>query len=102
MKLRKKDTVVVLLGKDAGKQGVIEKVYSLSQKVLVKGIGMYKKHVKKSEAFPQGGVVELNRPIAVSKLKLICSECKKAVRVGYIVSKDGKKRRICKKCKKVL
>ena len=102
MKLRKNDTVIVLRGKDKGKEGVVEKVYIAAQKVLVKDINKFKKHVKKSEAFPQGGIVEVNRPMDVSKVKLVCPQCKKPARVGYEIGKDGKKRRMCKQCKKVI
>ena len=101
MKIRKGDKVKVIYGKDKGREGVVEKVYKKSMKVLVPGINLYKKHVKKSEQFPQGGVVEVPRPLHVSKVMLICPKCNKPTRVGYKLV-DGKKFRICKKCKSTL
>lgn len=97
MKLRKNDKVKIIAGKDKGKQGKIEKVYPKSNKVLVMGINIYKKHIKKNEQFPQGGKVDLPRPIDVSKVMLICPKCNQPTRVGFIIE-NKKKWRICKKC----
>ncbi len=97
MKLLKGDNIKVLAGKDKGKEGIVEKTYRKQNKVLVLNINVYKKHIKKNEKMPKGGVVELPRPIDVSKLGLICPKCKKVTRVGYKIEKD-KKIRFCKKC----
>ena len=98
MKIKKGDKIKMMIGKDKGKTGVVEKVYKNAGKVMVTGLNLYKKHVKKNEKMPQGGVVELPRPIAVAKVMLLCPKCGKPARVGYEFSKD-KKNRICKKCK---
>lgn len=97
MKIKTKDTVMVISGKDKGKKGQVERIYRLRNKVLIKGVNAYKKHVRKSEQLPQGGVVELFRPLSISKVMLICSSCNKPTRVGFLV-KNGKKLRICRKC----
>ncbi len=99
MKLRKGDTIRVAAGKDKGREGKIEKVYTAQNKVTVPGINIYKKHVKKNEQMPQGGVVELPRPISIAKISLLCPKCKKPTRVGFLVEKN-RKVRICRKCKK--
>lgn len=97
MKLKKGDKISVMVGKDKGRTGTVEKIYSKQNKVLIAGINIYKKHIKKSDKMPQGGVVELPRPINVSKIALICNKCKKQTRLGYKM--DGtKKFRICRKC----
>ena len=62
---------------------------------------MYKKHVRKSEAAPQGGVVEVPRPLVASNVMVVCPSCKKTVRTGYRME-DSKKVRFCKKCNKAL
>ncbi len=98
MKIKKNDTVKIIAGKDKGRQGKIEKVYKKSGKVLIPGINIYKKHIKKSEQTPQGGVVELPRPINVAKVMLVCPICKKTTRIGYVIERN-KKYRVCKKCK---
>lgn len=98
MKLKKGDKVKVMAGKDRGRDGMIEKVYQKQNTALILGINQYKKHVKKSEKVPQGGVVDLPRPIDISKLALLCVKCGAITRVGYEVRED-KKQRICRKCK---
>lgn len=97
MKLKKGDKVKIIKGKDRGREAVIEKIYSKQSKVLIPNINIYKKHIKKSDKFPQGGVIELPRAMDVSNVALICPICKKTTRVGY-KSAQGKKYRICKKC----
>lgn len=102
MKIRAKDKVIVIRGKDAGKSGDVERTYPESGKVMVKGLNIYKKHVKKSDAFPQGGVVELSRAIPVENMMLVCPKCKEKTRIGYVVNAAGRKQRICRKCKEVI
>lgn len=102
MKIKKNDQVKVILGKDKGRVGLVEKIYPRSKKLLVKGINVYKKHVKKSEAFPKGGIVEVNRPIGVNKVMLVCPNCKEKARVGYIFDSKNQKQRVCRQCQKVI
>jgi len=97
MKLKKGDKVKITVGKDKGKSGVIEKVYKNSNKAMMTNINLYKRHVKKNEKMPQGGIVEIPRAMDVSKMNLICPKCAKVTRVGYKID-QGKKIRICKKC----
>lgn len=97
MKLKKGDKVTVTAGKSKGAEGTIEKVYVKQNKVLVAGVNIYKKHIKKNEQMPQGGVVELPRPLDAAKVGYKCSKCKKITRIGYKLDGD-KKIRICRKC----
>ncbi|MEK7096889.1 MAG: 50S ribosomal protein L24 [Patescibacteria group bacterium] len=97
MKIKKGDKIKITVGKDKGKTGVVEKVYKNSDKVLATGLNLYKRHVKKNEKMPQGGIVEIPRPMNVSKLGVICPKCAKITRIGFKVEKN-KKIRICKKC----
>ncbi len=101
MKIKKGDKIKVVAGKDNGREGTVEKVYEKKNAVLVPGINLYKKHVRKNDQLPQGGVVEIPRALDIAKVMLICPKCKKATRVGYQVEK-GVKTRICKKCKSAL
>lgn len=96
MKIKKGDKVKVLRGKDKGKTGKVEKVYSKSGRVLVAGVNMYKKHVKPRQGQP-GGIVEITKPLEAFKLMAVCPSCGKSVRVGYQLN-GGVKERICKKC----
>jgi large subunit ribosomal protein L24 len=101
MKILKGDKVKIMSGKDKGREGKVEKAYKKQNKILLEGINIYKKHVKKSEQTPQGGVVEIPRPIGVSKVALICPKCSKITKIG-IKRDKGKKSRMCKKCKSII
>ena len=98
MKIKKGDKINVITGKDKGRDGVVERVYIKGSKILITGINIYKKHIKKNEKMPQGGTVEVPRPLDVAKVILVCPKCKKTTRVGYVIE-QGKKLRVCKKCK---
>lgn len=101
MKIKKGDKVKIVAGKDHGREGVVEKVYVKQNTVLVPGLNLYKKHIRKNEKMPQGGVVEIPRALGAGKVMLVCPKCKKVTRVGYAVE-NGKKTRICRKCKSAL
>lgn len=98
MKIKKGDKIKVIYGKDKGRVGVVERVYKKSWMVLISNINIFKKHIKKSEKTPQGGVVEVPRPLDISKVMLVCPKCSKTTRVSYEIEKN-RKFRICKKCK---
>ncbi|MDA1316442.1 MAG: 50S ribosomal protein L24 [bacterium] len=99
MKIKKGDTIIVITGKDKKRTGKVDRVYPKSQKLVIENINMYKRHVKKSEQSPNGGFVEVARPIQSSKVMFECPKCKKPSRLGYEIIK-GTKKRICKKCGK--
>lgn len=101
MKIKKGDKVKVIAGKDKGREGTVEKVYEKQTRVLIGGVNIYKKHIKKNEKMPQGGVVEIPRPIDTAKVMVICPKCGKLTRVGYKQT-SSKKVRVCKKCESVL
>jgi large subunit ribosomal protein L24 len=96
MKIHVGDKVRLIAGKDKGKDGVVERVYLKQNKVLIGGLNQYKRHMKKSEQFPQGGVIDVPRPVDSSKVMLIASDGKSTTRVGYVVE-GGKKFRFEKK-----
>ncbi|GAB4219034.1 MAG: 50S ribosomal protein L24 [Candidatus Microgenomates bacterium] len=97
MKIKKGDKVKVISGKDKDKQGVIEKVYKKANKVLISGINLFTRHLKKNPETNQGGIVKVPRPLDASKVILICPKCAKTTRVGFKIEKN-KKFRYCKKC----
>ena len=101
MKIKKNDEILIILGKDKGKTGKIEKVLPRSKKVVVTGINIRKKHLKPSKKNPQGGVMEFPGPLDVSDVKLICSKCNKPTRVSFNKTKDGKNRE-CVRCKEII
>ena len=98
MKLKKGDRVKVIAGKDLGKDGVIMRVIPEKNKVIVEGVNIAKKHQRPTRATMQGGIIDKDMPIHVSNVALICGSCG-ATRLGYRFDDQGKKIRICRKCK---
>lgn len=97
IRLKKGDTVTVLSGKYKGKTGKVVATHPSLNKVTVEGINIVKKHVKPNREHPQGAIVELTKPMWVSKVAVVDPTSKKATRIGYSTSKDGKKIRVYKK-----
>jgi len=102
MKIKKGDLVIITAGKDKGRKGKVERTFPKENKVLIPGLNLYKKHVKAQSKEKPGGIVETARPLPVANVALVCPKCKKQTRVGYTLTKNGKKKRICRKCKKII
>jgi len=97
IRLKKGDQVVVLAGKEKGKTGVVEATHPHLNKVTVEGINIVKKAMKPNKTYPQGGIIDITKPIWVSKVALVEPTSKKPTRIGYQIDKDGKKTRIYKR-----
>lgn len=97
MKIKKNDNVMIISGKDKGKTGVVEKVFPVENKLVVKGIALAKKHVKPSKKNPQGGIMDINLKINASKAMPVCPSCGKPSRVSYKITGKSKIR-VCNKC----
>ena len=94
MKIKKGDNVVVLSGKDKGKQGTVSRVLPKTNQVIVDGINVAKKHQKPQGANQQGGIIDRDMPVDASNVALVVDG--KPTRVGYKVNADGTKVRIAK------
>lgn len=101
MKIKKGDKVMVMVGKDKGKEGVVEKTYVNSKKILIAGVNLYKRHMRKSQDLPQGGIIELPRALHISKIAALDPKTKKPTKIGYKME-DGKKVRFAKNSGTVL
>ena len=97
LKVKKGDTVQVLSGNDKGKKGEVLEVIPKTNKVIVKGVNIRKKHVKPRRQGEEGGIIPSEFAIHISKVSVVCPKCGKATRVGFSVEKDEKVR-VCKKC----
>ena len=97
MRIKKGDTVQVLSGNDKGKTGEVLEIIPKTQKVIVKGVNVRKKHIKPRKQGEEGGIIPLECAIHSAKLAVVCPKCNKATRIGYEVEKDEKVR-VCKKC----
>lgn len=97
MKIRKGDRVKVIAGKDKGAESEVMRTLPSKGKVVVEKVAIAKKHQRPTQKNQQGGIMEVEMPIDVSNVQLICPNCKKAVRVS--TRREGKKKiRTCKKC----
>jgi large subunit ribosomal protein L24 len=101
MKFKKGDEVIITIGKDKGKKGKIDKMILKDNSVLLPGLNVFKRHIKKRDERNQGGIIEFSRPFSTSKIALVCPKCGKPTRIGYQVT-DGKKDRVCRKCDSII
>ena len=97
MKIKKGDTVVVLSGKDKGKQGKVQAVIPADRKVVVEGVNIVTCHTKPRRQGEEGGIVKREAPLYASKVQVVCPKCGKGTRVAH-KTVDGKKSRVCKHC----
>jgi large subunit ribosomal protein L24 len=107
MNIKKGDTVLIIAGKDKGKQGTVSRALPQISKVIVEGLNMAKKHIRPQGQTRQGGIIDKAMPIHVSNTMLICTECGEPTRVAHDrrpMGADQKIRsvRVCKKCHKVI
>ncbi|HAA90121.1 MAG: 50S ribosomal protein L24 [Thermoanaerobacterales bacterium 50_218] len=95
--VRKGDTVIVITGKYAGKRGKVLQVFPATQRVIVEGVNIVKKHMRPTRSMPQGGIVEKEAPIHSSNVMLVCTKCDQPTRIGKKLV-GQKYYRVCKKC----
>ena len=96
--IKKDDLVVVLSGKDKGKQGKVLSVIPSESKVVVEGVNVATKHKKATSQTEQGGIVKKEAPIYACKVQRVCPKCSKPTRPAHKLLEGGKKVRVCKKC----
>ena len=102
MKIKKDDNVLVVAGKDKGKKGKVRFAYPLKNQVIIEGINFIKKHSKARGAVKQAGIIDLEAPVHVSNVMLLCDKCNKPSRIGYKKLDDGRRVRFCRTCNEVL
>ena len=97
MNVKKGDTVVILSGKDKGKQGKVLGTIPSDAKVVVEGINMVTCHVKPRKQGQEGGIVKREAALYASKVQVVCPKCNKGTRVAHKIE-NGNKSRVCKHC----
>ena len=102
MRLRTEDNVMVIRGRDKGKQGRIQQVFVKQGKILVEGINMVKRHQKPQQGVAQGGIIQKELPLRIENVMLVCPNCTDPSRLGFRFLADGTKARFCKKCEEVI
>ena len=100
IKIRKDDTVQVIAGKDKGKTGTVVSVLSKKDAVIVSGVNIVKKAMRKRSQQDQGGIAEIEAPLHISNVAIVCKKCG-PTRIGYKIDGD-KKNRVCRKCGETL
>ena len=98
MHIRRDDMVEVITGDDKGMRAKVLRVDPRKGRAIVEGVNRVFKHLKRSRKNPQGGRLEIEAPIHVSNLQMVCTKCDKGVRVGFRRESDGSKHRVCRKC----
>ena len=97
MRIKKGDSVEILSGNDKGKKGEVLAVIPKTEKIIVKGVNVRKKHVKPRKQGEEGGIIQTECAIHSSKANVVCPKCNKATKIGFSIEKD-QKIRVCKKC----
>ena len=97
-KVRRHDTVEVTRGKDRGRRGEVRIVHTKSNRVIVTGANMVKKHRRSQNPTTPSGIIDIEAPLHVSNVRLVCPSCDAAVRVGFRILDEGRKVRFCKSC----
>jgi large subunit ribosomal protein L24 len=102
LSIKKNDTVIVLTGAEKGKKGRVIDAHPKRDRIIVEGINIIKKHMKPSNKYKQGGIIEKEASIHRSNLMLVCPKCNKPARIGQSILENGKKIRRCNKCGEVI
>ncbi len=101
-KIKRNDQVQVLAGKDRGRRGQVRQVLPRDSRALVTGLNMVKRHRRSTGPQQAGGIIDLEAPIHLSNLAVVCKSCDRAARVGFRVLEGGAKVRYCKKCNEAI
>ena len=97
-RIRRDDTVMVRKGRERGKTGKVREVRPGEDRAIVTDVNIMKKHVKPGQRARQAGIIDIEAPIQLSNLQLVCGKCDKPTRVGFRFLEDGSRARFCKKC----
>lgn len=100
--VKKGDNVVVLSGKDKGKQGKVIEALPKKSKVVVEGVNKVKRHTKPTQKMPQGGIIVKEAALHSAKVMLVCPACDKPTRAKKTIMASGEKARTCRKCGEII
>ncbi|RLC68170.1 MAG: 50S ribosomal protein L24 [Chloroflexi bacterium] len=104
-KIRKGDTVEVISGNDRYMRGIVQWVLPKTDRVVVSGVNIVKKHqrpIRAGRGQVQAGIIEFEAPIHISNVMLVCPQCDQRTRVGFVRQEDGRKVRVCKQCGEII
>lgn len=98
LRIRRDDTVQVLTGRERGKRGKVREVRVKDDRVIVAEVNIAKRHMKPGRNARQAGIVDVEQPLHISNVGLVCPKCDRPVRIGAQVLEDGRRVRVCKRC----
>jgi len=98
LRIRRDDLVEVRKGRDRGKRGKIREIRTQEGRAIVAEVNVMKKHVKAGQQARQAGIIDIEAPIRLENLRLVCSKCAQPTRVSFRALDDGTKVRVCKLC----
>lgn len=101
-KIRKNDEIIMLSGKDRSKRGKVELVLTKENKIVVGGLNLVKRHLKRRSEKEPGKIVSFPKPFNAGKAMLVCPHCNLPTRVSFVANDKGEKKRVCRKCKKII
>jgi len=102
MKIKKRDNVIIISGRDKGQKGQVLRVLADKNRVVVEGVRVTKKRVKPRREGEKGQTVEVPQSVHISNVALICPECHQPTRIGYRGQGAKQKKRFCRKCQKTI
>ena len=102
MAIRKNDTVLVIAGREKGKRGKVLFVVPARDRVVVEHLNMVKRHQRPTQKLRQGGIIEREASLHVSNLMVVCGKCDKATRIGIRVLANGRRARVCRRCRELV
>ncbi len=100
--IKRNDTVVVIAGKEKGKRGKVLRVLPERQRVIVERVNFVKRHQRPTQKVRQGGIIEREGSLHVSNVMLVCGKCDRPTRTGKQILADGRRVRVCRRCRETL
>jgi large subunit ribosomal protein L24 len=102
VRIKRGDLVAVIAGKERGKRGKVLRILPAKERLIVEKLNMIKRHQRPTQKLRQGGIIEREGTISLSNVMLVCTKCDRLTRVGMQVLTDGRKVRVCRRCREVV
>jgi large subunit ribosomal protein L24 len=98
LRVKRDDTVQVLAGRERGKRGKVREVQVKNDRVIVAEVNIAKRHMKPGRNARQAGIIDVEQPLHISNVGIVCPKCDRPVRIGARELDDGRRVRVCKRC----
>ena len=102
MRVKQGDTVAVIAGKERGKRGKVLRLLPSKGRLIVEKLNMIKRHQRPTQKLRQGGIIEREGPLPLSNVMVVCTKCDRPARTAVQVLADGRKVRVCKRCREIV